>query len=343
MNAITMADPRRRPVGALLREWRERRRLSQLDLAIQADISARHLSFVETGRSRPTPAMILRLTEQLEVPLRERNVLLLAGGYAPAYPQHGLDAPELDNVRAALRQVLAGHEPYPAVVIDRWWDLQDANSGIGMLVEGCAPALLKPPVNVLRLSLHPDGMAPRIANLGQWRAHLLTQLRHRARTLGDQRLADLYDELADYPGGTGDTLASGNGVVLPLRYRYGDQELAMFSISATVGTATDVTVEELAIESFYPADAATAAAFRHLSITAEGAAALPSSRPAQGPWPISRYPVRVRLCRRAMPGTARCRRRLSGGTWRGSGGGGASGSSTSPSCRGLRAQAWPQR
>jgi len=302
MNAITMADPRRRPVGALLREWRERRRLSQLDLAIQADISARHLSFVETGRSRPTPAMILRLTEQLEVPLRERNALLLAGGYAPAYPQHGLDAPELDNVRAALRQVLAGHEPYPAVVIDRWWDLQDANSGIGMLVEGCAPALLKPPVNVLRLSLHPDGMAPRIANLGQWRAHLLTQLRHRARALGDQRLADLYDELADYPGGTGDTLASGNGVVLPLRYRYGDQELAMFSISATVGTATDVTVEELAIESFYPADAATAAAFRHLSITAEGAAALPSSRPAQGPWPISRYPARVRLCRRAMPG-----------------------------------------
>ena len=273
MNAMTMVDPRRRSVGELLREWRERRRLSQLDLAIQADISTRHLSFVETGRSRPTPEMILRLTEQMEVPLRERNVLLLAGGYAPAYPQHGLDAPELDNVRAALRQVLAGHEPYPAVVIDRWWNLQDANSGIGMLVEGCAPALLEPPVNVLRLSLHPDGMAPRIANLGQWRAHLLTQLRHRARALGDERLADLHDELAGYPGGTGDTLAPGDGVVLPLRYRHGDQELAMFSISAAVGTATDVTVDELAIESFYPADAATAAALRNARRprTAEGA------------------------------------------------------------------------
>ena len=181
-----MVDPRRRPVGELLREWRERRRLSQLDLAIQADISTRHLSFVETGRSRPTPEMILRLTEQMEVPLRERNVLLLAGGYAPAYPQHGLDAPELDNVRAALRQVLAGHEPYPAVVIDRWWDLQDANSGIGSCSSRAAPRrCLSSLVNVLRLSLHPDGMAPRIANLGQWRAHLLTQLRHRARALGD--------------------------------------------------------------------------------------------------------------------------------------------------------------
>src|SRR5277367_7021536 len=131
MTTMTWAAPGARPVGELLREWRERRRISQLDLAIQADVSARHLSFVETGRSRPTPAMILRLTEQLDVPLRERNTLLLAGGYAPAFPQHGLDAPELDSVRAALGQVLAGHEPYPAVVIDRWWDMQDANSGIG--------------------------------------------------------------------------------------------------------------------------------------------------------------------------------------------------------------------
>ena len=157
-----MREAGRRPVGRLLREWRERRRLSQLDLAIQADISARHLSFVETGRSQPTAAMILRLTEHLDVPLRERNTLLLAGGYAPAYPQHGLDSPELGNVRAALRQVLAGHEPYPAVVLDRWWDMQDANSGVAVLTEGCAPDLLTPPVNVLRLSLHPDGMAPRI-------------------------------------------------------------------------------------------------------------------------------------------------------------------------------------
>lgn len=256
---MTWPGPAARPVGELLREWRERRRLSQLDLAIQADISARHLSFVETGRSRPTPSMILRLTEQLGVPLRERNTLLLAGGYAPAYPQHGLDEPELESVRAALRQVLAGHEPYPAVVVDRWWELLDANAAIGFLVEGCAPALLEPPVNVLRLSLHPDGMAPRIVNLAQWRAHLLMQLRHRASALGDERLRELHDELLGYPGGTAEP-ASPAGVVLPLRYRHDDRELSFFSISAAVGTATDVTVEELAIEAFYPADAATAAA-----------------------------------------------------------------------------------
>src|SRR5215469_5060663 len=176
------AAPGTRPVGELLREWRERRRLSQLDLSIRADISSRHLSFVETGRSKPTPTMILRLTEQLEVPLRERNVLLVAGGYAPAYPQHGLDEPELGQIRGALSQVLAGHEPYPAVVVNRWWELMDANEAVSLFIGDCAPWLLDPPANVLRLSLHPDGMAPRITNLAQWRAHLLTQLRHRARS-----------------------------------------------------------------------------------------------------------------------------------------------------------------
>jgi transcriptional regulator with XRE-family HTH domain len=259
-----MPETGRRPVGELLREWRERRRLSQLDLAIQADISARHLSFVETGRSRPTAAMIVRLTEQLAVPLRERNVLLLAGGYAPAYPQHHMDAPELDSVRAALRQVLAAHEPYPAVVVDRWWELQDANAGVAMLTDGCAADLLAPPVNVLRLSLHPDGMAPRIANFGQWRAHLLTQLRHRAKALADGRLAELHAELSGYPGGVDESGPAG-GVVLPLRYRWNGRELALFSISAAVGTATDVTVQELAIESFYPADAGTAAVLARVS------------------------------------------------------------------------------
>jgi hypothetical protein len=168
-------------------------------------------------------------------------------------------------VRVALGQVLAGHEPYPAVVVDRWWDVRDANSGLARLTAGCAPALLEPPANALRLALHPDGMAPRIVNLAQWRGHLLTQLRHRAGALGDQRLLELHDELLDYPGGTDETFPAGD-VVLPLRYRNGDQEgdreLALFSISARVSTATDVTVEELAIESFYPADAATASAFR---------------------------------------------------------------------------------
>jgi transcriptional regulator with XRE-family HTH domain len=273
MTTMTSLARPQRPVGELLREWRERRRLSQLDLSIQADISTRHLSFVETGRSRPTPAMIIRLTEQLDVPLRERNTLLLAAGYAPAYPQHGLDEPELSSVRAALRQLLAGHEPYPAVVINRWWEMLDGNAGVSLLVDGCAPWLLEPPVNVLRLSLHPDGMAPRILNLAQWRAHLLTQLQHRSQALGDERLMELHGELLGYPGGHSGLVSahgaasptghrSPPGVVLPLRYRHGERELSFFSISASVGTATDVTVDELTIEAFYPADAATAAALR---------------------------------------------------------------------------------
>jgi transcriptional regulator with XRE-family HTH domain len=252
-----------RPVGQLLREWRERRRLSQLELSIQAEISTRHLSFVETGRSRPTPEMILRLTEHLEVPLRERNQLLLAGGYAPAYPQHGLDAPQLASVREALRLVLTGHEPYPALVINRWWELLDANSAVGLLTEGCAAELLEPPVNVLRLSLHPDGLAPRIANLGQWRAHLLEQLHRRTEITGDPRLRELHDELAGYPDGGENPRPTGS-VVLPLRLRHPSGELSFFSVSATVQTAADVTVDELLIESFYPADDATAVRLRAL-------------------------------------------------------------------------------
>lgn len=249
------------PVGRLLREWRERRSLSQLDLSIQAGISTRHLSFVETGRARPTPEMIMRLSDRLDVPLRERNQLLLAGGYAPAYPQHDMDDPELAPVRAALTQVLRGHEPYPAVVIDRWWNLVEANSALAALIEGCAEHLLAPPLNVLRLSLHPDGLAPRIANLAQWRGHLLGQLHRRAVRTGDPRLARLEDELRGYPGGAA-TDPTASGVVLPLRLRVADRELALFSIEAHVSTATDVAVDELSIETFYPADAATAAFLR---------------------------------------------------------------------------------
>lgn len=255
----TTAPP---PVGQLLRSWRERRRLSQLDLSIQADISTRHLSFVETGRSRPTAEMILRLTEQLEVPLRERNQLLLAGGYAPAYPQHALDEPEVAAVRAALRQVLRGHDPLPAVVINRWWEMVDGNDAIAVFVAGCAPHLLEPPVNVLRLTLHPDGVAPRILNLAQWRAHLLEQVHRRALQTGDARLRELEEELRGYPGG-GDEIAPGPiDVVLPLQLRHGDDELSLFSIEAHVGTATDVTVDELTIETFYPADERTAQLLR---------------------------------------------------------------------------------
>jgi transcriptional regulator with XRE-family HTH domain len=245
--------------GDLLREWRQRRRLSQLDLAIEANVSSRHLSFVETGRSRPTSEMILHLAEHLDVPLRDRNALLLAGGYAPAYPERGLDEPELKAVSHALGRVLASHEPYPAVVVNRWWELVDANSGIAQFTRHVSPALLEPPVNVLRLSLHPDGMAPRIINLPEWRTHLLTRLHRQAEATGDQRLAALHDELSGYPGG-GTARPDRTDVVVPLRYRADHAELSFLSITAMVGTPMDITVEELAIESFYPADDRTAAA-----------------------------------------------------------------------------------
>ncbi len=247
--------------GDLLREWRQRRRLSQLDLAIAANVSSRHLSFVETGRSRPTSEMILHLAEHLDVPLRDRNALLLAGGYAPAYQEHGLEEPELKAVQAALTRVLTAHEPYPAVVVNRWWELVDANQGIALFTRHIKkPGLLEPPVNVLRLSLHPDGMAPRIANLPEWRAHLLTRLHRQAENTGDQRLTDLHDELKAYPGGESEKPPEATDVVVPLRYRSNKEVLSFLSITAVVGTPMDVTVEELAIESFYPADDTTAAA-----------------------------------------------------------------------------------
>jgi transcriptional regulator with XRE-family HTH domain len=249
-----------RPVGELLREWRERRRLSQLELSIQADVSTRHLSFVETGRSRPTPEMIVKLTEHLEVPLRERNQLLLAGGYAPRYPEHGLDAPELAQVREALRLVLAGHEPYPALVINRWWELLDANAAVPLITAGCAPHLLEPPVNVLRLSLHPDGMAPRIRNLPQWRAHVLHRLAREVRLSGDPGLAALHAELSRLPGGL-DPLPP-DGIAVPLRIRVGDDDLAFLSTVTTFGTAVDLTAAELSLEAFLPADERTADAVR---------------------------------------------------------------------------------
>lgn len=255
----------RPPVGQLLREWRERRHLSQLALAIEAEVSTRHLSFVETGRSKPTREMILRLTEHLDVPLRERNRLLLAGGYAPVYPQHGLDAPELDAVRGAIRQLLTGHEPYPAVVVDHHWNLVDGNSAVPLLTAGVADELLVPPVNVLRLSLHPRGMAARIRNLGQWRAHLLRRLRRQERATGDPVLSELYEELRGYPCDQVEDDAVGHDVVVPLRYAVDDRELSLLSTTSVFGTPRDVTVAELAVEAFFPADAATAAALRELA------------------------------------------------------------------------------
>ncbi|MEV0699344.1 helix-turn-helix transcriptional regulator [Saccharopolyspora sp. NPDC050389] len=251
---------KQRQVGALLREWRERRRLSQMQLSLDADISTRHLSFVETGRSKPTKEMILRLSERLDVPLRERNSLLLAGGYAPAYPASGLDAPELAAVRAALRQVLAAHEPFPALIVDRAWRLVESNASVGLLLEGAAADLLAPPVNVLRLSLHPEGVAPNIVNLGEWRAHILGRLRRQATATADPALADLLAELRAYPCDQPEPeveLPGASDVVVPLRLRHGDRELSLLSMTAVFGTPLDVTVAELAIESFFPADQTT--------------------------------------------------------------------------------------
>jgi transcriptional regulator with XRE-family HTH domain len=255
-------------VGPLLRDWRRRRRRSQMDLALDAGVSARHVSFVETGRSRPSAELVLRLSEQLDVPLRDRNELLLAAGYAPVYGERPFDDPDLAPVRQALELVLGGHEPYPAAVVDRWWEMVAANSAIAVLTEGVAEDLLAPPVNVMRVALHPEGMAPRIVNFAEWRAHLLERLRHQVALTGDDALAALYDEVAEYPGPPAPRADESHGareVFVPLVFRHRDTELRFFSTVATFGTAVDITVAELAIESFFPADAATAEALRALS------------------------------------------------------------------------------
>jgi transcriptional regulator with XRE-family HTH domain len=267
---MTAAVRDRVPLGTLLREWRCRRRLSQLDLALEAGVSARHLSFVETGRSRPSREMVLHLAEQLDVPLRDRNQLLLAAGFAPAYGQRDLDAPAMGPVRAALESVLEGHAPNPALVVDRHWGLVAANAGIAPLIAGAAPHLLEPPVNVLRLSLHPEGLAPRIVNLAQWREHLLTRLRHQVEASADVALAALLQELEALPAPAPSTEApvahaEMGGFVVPLRLRVGGHTLTFLSTTTLFGTPMDVTLAELAIESFFPADAGTAAVLADLA------------------------------------------------------------------------------
>jgi transcriptional regulator with XRE-family HTH domain len=244
------------PLGTLLRDWRRRRRLSQLDLALEAGVSARHLSFLETGRSKPSREMVLHLSEQLEVPLRDRNHLLLAAGFAPAFEERAIDAPEMAPVREALERVLTGHEPYPAVVVDRWWNLAAANRSIAMFTASVPDHLMQPPVNVLRVSLHPEGMASRIVNYGEWRAHLLDRLQRQVALTGDERLAALYEEVSAYPGETGEAHPGGE-IAVPLRYAHDGRELSFFSTIATFGTAVDITLAELSIEAFFPADQAT--------------------------------------------------------------------------------------
>jgi transcriptional regulator with XRE-family HTH domain len=257
--ATTATTAERPPVGAMLRDWRQRRRLSQLDLALEAGVSARHLSFLETGRSKPSREMVLHLSEQLDVPLRDRNRLLLAAGFAPAFDERPIDAPEMAPVREALERVLSGHEPYPAVVVDRWWNLAAANRSIAMFTAVVPAHLLEPPLNVLRVSLHPDGMASRILNYAEWRAHLLDRLRRHIELTADERLSELYDEVSAYPGDTAEVHGPGGEVAVPLRWDAGGRELSFFSTIATFGTAVDITLAELSIEAFFPADDATSA------------------------------------------------------------------------------------
>jgi transcriptional regulator with XRE-family HTH domain len=255
-----------RPVGDILREWRQRRRLSQLDLAMEADISTRHLSFLETGRSRPSRDMVLHLAERLDVPLRDRNLLLHAAGYATVFPERPLDDPALQVARQAIDQVLAGHEPFPALAVDRHWTLVTANAASQRLMADIDAALLQPPVNVLRLSLHPAGLAPRTENLAEWRAHLLSRLRHQIDVTGDPVLARLLRELRDYPAPAEDGVdVEPTAVVVPFKLITEAGVLAFFSTTTVFGTPVDITLSELALEAFYPADAATTEVLRRMA------------------------------------------------------------------------------
>ncbi|MFC0401160.1 helix-turn-helix domain-containing protein [Paraburkholderia rhizosphaerae] len=264
------AAPTNRPVGDLLREWRQRRRMSQLLLASEADISTRHLSFVESGRATPSREMIMHLAERLDVPLRARNALLVAAGYAPLFRERPLSDPQLDAAREAVDRVLKGHEPYPAIAVDRHWTIVATNRALAPLIESAQAALLAPPVNALRLSLHPDGIASSIVNWHTWRAHLLARLQRQIEVSGDATLAALYDELARYaaPAGAQSTASDDaplNQIAVPLRLDTPHGVLSFFSTTTVFGTPVDVTLSELAIEAFFPADQQTADTLRRLA------------------------------------------------------------------------------
>ncbi|MFD1554424.1 helix-turn-helix domain-containing protein [Paraburkholderia silviterrae] len=264
------AGAARRSVGELLREWRLRRRMSQLLLATEADISTRHLSFVESGRSLPSREMVMHLAERLEVPLRERNALLVAAGYAPLYRERALDDPQLAAAREAVELVLRGHEPYPALAVDRHWNIVAANASLAPLIGDASPALLTAPVNALRLSLHPEGVAPRIVNWHAWRAHLLARLQRQIEASADPALVALHDELAAYPAPQHALPAAAEplqqSIAVPLRIRTALGELSFYSTTTVFGTPVDITLSELAIEAFFPADPQTAKTLRTQSI-----------------------------------------------------------------------------
>jgi transcriptional regulator with XRE-family HTH domain len=255
-------------VGSHLKVWRERRRLTQLEVALDAGISARHLSFVETGRSKPGREMLLSVAERLAIPYRERNEILLAAGYAPAFPQRPLEDPALSPVRDALDRILSAHEPYPAIAFDRGWNLVAANAGASTMVElvDIDSSLLEEPVNVLRVGLHPRGLAPYIANLTRWRAHFLGRLAQQIAITGDDELSELLEELSGYPGGAGEVVTrrevGSTDVLGPVRVRApGGGEWSFFGMFATFDTPFEVTTSELAVELLFPADQLTQKAF----------------------------------------------------------------------------------
>jgi transcriptional regulator with XRE-family HTH domain len=253
-------------LGVLLREWRRRRRMSQLDLACDAEISTKHLSFLETGRSRPSRQMVLHLAGCLDVPLRDRNVMLTAAGFATVFQERSFNEPALDLVRRNVETVLAAYDPYPALAVDRHWTMLAANRAVAHLVAGAEPSLLRPPVNVLRLSLHPAGLASRIVNLAQWRAHVIARLRRQIDVSGDVALSDLLEEVRDYPGPRGVGPAEDHDqIAVPFRLATIDGELSFFSTTTMFGTPVDITVSELAIEAFLPADAQTAEIMRRVA------------------------------------------------------------------------------
>jgi transcriptional regulator with XRE-family HTH domain len=255
-----------RPVGNLLREWRQRRRMSQLDFAVEAEISSKHLSFLETGRSQPSREMVLHLAELLEVPLRERNALLMAAGFAPMFQERALNDPELEPARRAVELVLEGHEPYPAIAVDRHWNLVASNGAAQRMLVGVDPELLEPPMNALRVCLHPNGMAPRIVNLAEWRAHLLARLRRLIDLSADPVLTALLQELSAYPApAPAAEHAPAGAIAVPLRVASPAGVLSFISTITVFGTPIDVTLSELALESFFPADAATAAVLRQMA------------------------------------------------------------------------------
>ncbi|MFV9636777.1 helix-turn-helix domain-containing protein [Mycobacterium neumannii] len=258
---MTFAAVQTQTFGAMLKQWRGRRRLSQLDLAVAADVSPRHVSFIETGRSTPSRTMVLRLAEVLDVPRREQNQLLMAAGLAPVHPERSLDDPDMAAIRAGIDRVLFAYNPFPCVVVDRGWQIVRANEGAGVLMDGVAPELLERP-NALRIALHPDGLALRIRNLAQWRHHLIERLRREVAVSGSDELSSLLAEIDSYPGGSDGSSDLGS-VAVPLELSTPDGRLLTFlSTVTTFGTALDLTAAELSIEAFLPADEATAAALR---------------------------------------------------------------------------------